>query len=366
MRELYEKNKLFFIILILLIIGFLVWYFSEIIIFVIVAGIVSVMGSPLVELLDRIHIGKLKFPHVLSVTLTLLLLIAVFFGFFSFFIPLIFQEANMISSIDSRKLAEHFQPQIDWLQSTLIRYGVIRPTDTVESLIRENFSKIADFGLFSNILGGLISFTGTFFFNLFSIVFLSFFFLYDTTMLPRFIYKVVSPKYHEQTRNVMQKSKKLLSRYFIGLFLQVLANIATYSVALAIIGVRGALVIGFFAGIIIIIPYLGGIIAVITGILLGVTGVISAGDYSQILPMAIKILVAMVVVQLIDNNIFQPYIQGKSVKAHPVEIFLVIIAAAGIGGIPAMIIAVPAYAFLRIVASEFFHQFRLIREMTEE
>ena len=148
MRELYEKNKLFFIILILLIIGFLVWYFSEIIIFVIVAGIVSVMGSPLVELLDRIHIGKLKFPHVLSVTLTLLLLIAVFFGFFSFFIPLIFQEANMISSIDSRKLAEHFQPQIDWLQSTLIRYGVIRPTDTVESLIRENFSKIADFGLF--------------------------------------------------------------------------------------------------------------------------------------------------------------------------------------------------------------------------
>jgi predicted PurR-regulated permease PerM len=164
----------------------------------------------------------------------------------------------------------------------------------------------------------------------------------------------------------MQKSKKLLSRYFIGLFLQVLANIATYSVALAIIGVKGALVIGFFAGIIIIIPYLGGIIAVITGILLGVTGVISAGDYSQILPMAIKILVAMVVVQLIDNNIFQPYIQGKSVKAHPVEIFLVIIAAAGIGGIPAMIIAVPAYAFLRIVASEFFHQFRLIREMTEE
>ncbi|HTX88106.1 MAG TPA: AI-2E family transporter [Bacteroidales bacterium] len=363
MKDLYQKYRLFFLIIFLLAIGFLVWYFFPILVLVLIAGVISIIGSPLVNLLDRIHIGKVKFPHVLSVTLTLLLIIAVIIALFSFFIPLVFAEAQLISSIDTQKLEQYYHPQIQWLQDNLIRYGIIQRSDTVESLFLDNFSRIVDFGLFSTILTRLISFTGSFFFHTFSIIFLSFFFLYDSKMLPRFILKLVNEKYREQTQNVMDKSKKLLTRYFTGLFFQVLANIATYAIALTIIGVKGALVIAFFAGIIIIIPYLGGVIAVITGILLGVTGVISAGDYAHVLPMAISILVAMLIVQVIDNNVFQPYIQGKSVRAHPVEIFLVVIAAASIGGIPAMIVAVPAYAFLRIVASEFLSQFRLIRDL---
>ncbi len=366
MRELYQKYKLFFIILFLLIFGFLVWYFFNIIILVVIAGIISIIGTPIVELLDRIHFKKIRFPHFLSVSLALIFILVILLGLFSFFIPLILREAQMISSIDGARFAQYYHSEILWIQETLIRYGVIRPTDTVESLFQENFSRIINFGLFSNILGKVISFTGTFFFEAFSILFLSFFFLYDTRLLPRFILMLINEKYHEQTRNVMQKSKKLLTRYFTGLFLQVLANIATYSIALTIIGVKGALVIAFFAGIIIIIPYLGGIIAIVTGILLGLTGVISTGDYAHILPMALKILIAMVLVQLIDNNIFQPFIQGKSVHAHPVEIFLVVIAAASIGGIPAMIVAVPLYAFLRIVASEFLSQFRLVQEMNRK
>jgi predicted PurR-regulated permease PerM len=222
---------------------------------------------------------------------------------------------------------------------------------------------LLDFNIFSNVLSTIISFTGSFFFNTFSILFLSFFFLYDNRMMPRLLFLLIPEKYEEQTRNVMIRSKKLLSRYFIGIIVQVLANILTYTLALLIIGVNGALVIAFFAGIIIIIPYLGGIIAVITGVLLGLTGLISTGNYDQIGIMAVKIIVAMLLVQLIDNNVFQPFIQGKSVKAHPVEIFLVVIAAASIGGIPAMIIAVPAYGFLKIVATEFLSNFRLVKVM---
>jgi predicted PurR-regulated permease PerM len=141
--------------------------------------------------------------------------------------------------------------------------------------------------------------------------------------------------------------------------------IVSYAIALSIIGARGALVIAFFGGIVNIIPYIGPFIAVGTGIILGVTGVISAGLYGSIGSMAIGILIAMVVVILIDNFVYGPMIQGRSIKAHPVEIFLVIIAAGSIGGIPAMIIAVPGYAFLRIIASEFFSQFRFIQKMKE-
>jgi len=163
----------------------------------------------------------------------------------------------------------------------------------------------------------------------------------------------------------MMRSKAVLSRYFIGLVINVLVMIASYAIALSIVGVRGALVIAFFAGIVNIIPYVGPLIAVGTGIILGVTGVISEGLYGATGNTILKVFLAMVVVILLDNILYGPMIQGRSLKVHPVEIFLVIIAAGSIGGIPAMIIAVPSYAFLRIVGEEFFSQFRIFKGADE-
>jgi predicted PurR-regulated permease PerM len=363
--EFYNKYRLFFIILVILVTGFLLWYFSNIVIFIIVAVVLSIIGSPLVELLDKIRIWKFKFPHVLSVIIVLLLMIILFFGLTSFFIPLIVKEADMISNIDGKALMDYYKYEIAWSQNFMLHYGIIPRGATLESSLKVMALKLLDFDFFSNILSKIIAFAGTFLFSLFSILFLTFFFLYDTKMMPRLILLIVPAKYEDQTRNVMIKSKQLLSRYFLGLIIQVFLNILTYSLALTIIGVKGALVIGFFAGIIIVIPYLGGIIAIITGVVLGITGMISIGDYAHIGSMAIKIIIAMFAVQLVDNNVFQPYIQGKAVRAHPVEIFLLIIAAASIGGIPAMIIAIPAYGFLKIVAVEFLSQFRLVKRMSD-
>jgi predicted PurR-regulated permease PerM len=365
MRELYEKHKLFFVILVVAIIGFLVWYFSQIVIFIIVAMVISIIGTPLVEKLDTIKIGRFNFPHTLSVTLTILLMVIVFFGLFAIFIPLVISEAQMISVIDGNKLAEYFKHEILWVEEQLFQLGIMPKESSVATSFKDMVLKVLDFGMFSNLLSAIISFTGNFFFNVGSILFLSFFFLHDSSMMPRLIILLFPEKYVNQIKRVMLKSRVLLSRYFIGLIIEVLINIALYSLGLFIVGVKGALVIGFLAGILVVIPYLGGLIAIIIGVLLGVTGVISAGEYAMILPMAIKVVIAMLLVQVLDNNIFQPFIQGKSVKAHPVEIFLVVIAAASFGGIPGIIVAVPAYGFLKIVAVEFLSQFKVIQKMSD-
>ena len=365
MRELYKKNKLFFLILIAGVLGFLVWYFANIFIFIIIAGVLSIIGSPLVEWFDRIKVGRFAFPHALSVTITLLLMLFVFFGLFSLFIPLVINEANLISNIDGRQFMAYYQADLSRLQHFLLEYGIMPRGATLESLAKQAILKIIDFGMFSNVLSSIISFTGTFFFNLFSIIFLSFFFLKDSNMLPRFMLLITPVKYEEQIKNVMYQSRILLSRYFIGLIIQIIANITTYSLALYLVGVQSPLVIGFFTGIIIIIPYLGGIISMLIAVILGVTGVISTGDYAMIMPMTLRILGAMFVVQTIDNNVFAPLIQGKSVKAHPVEIFLVVIAAASLGGIVGMVVAVPAYGFVKIVATEFLSNFRIVRHISE-
>jgi len=95
-----------------------------------------------------------------------------------------------------------------------------------------------------------------------------------------------------------------------------------------------------------------------------VTSMISIGHYGMIGHIALLILLVFLIVIVIDNVVYQPLIYGKSVKAHPIEIFLVIIAAGSVGGIIGMIIAVPTYTFLRIVAKEFLSQFKIVRSLT--
>jgi len=366
METLYQKHKLFFIILIICIIGFLAWYFSQIIICIIIAGVISIIGYPLVDFFDRIHFKKLGSLHVLNVFLTLVIILAVVLGLLSFFIPLVVKETSMVTSIDWQKLIDYYRPQIQWLQHTLVHYGIIKKNATFESLLKDNLAHFIDLSFFSNILSGVFSFAGTLTFYIFTILFLSFFFLLDVMMLPRVILMLVPLKYEDQTKNVMLKSKKVLSRYFTGMFIDLLVMIASYSISLSIVGVKGALVIAFVAGIVNIIPYIGPLIAVVTGIVLGVTGVVSDGYYGAIGSTMLGVLIAMSVVILLDNILYSPMIQGKSLKVHPVEIFLVIIAAGSTGGIPAMIIAVPSYAFIKIVGEEFFSQFRLFKQGKKE
>jgi predicted PurR-regulated permease PerM len=89
------------------------------------------------------------------------------------------------------------------------------------------------------------------------------------------------------------------------------------------------------------------------------------GFYDHVLVTAIIVVLVFSAANLIDNIILQPIIYSTSVKAHPVEIFLVIIMAGSLAGIPGMILAIPGYTVLRIVAREFLGKFRLVRKLTQ-
>lgn len=365
MKELYQRHKLFFIILIVATIGFLIWFFSDIVICVLIAAVISIIGYPLVELIDKIHLGRIRFPHFLSVLITLVVILALVIGLISFFIPLIVRETSLIASIDGQNLLDHFRPEIRWMEYHFAQLGLSKEGESLETLLREHISNLLDFSIFTGFIANTLSLAGRLFFHFFTVVFLSYFFLSDVKMLPSFVLLLVPEKSAEQVNNIMLKSKNLLSRYFIGLIINILVMIVSYAVALWVVGIKGALVIAFVAGLLNIIPYIGPVIGVVIGIILGVTSAVSQGLYDDILTIALKTFIAMETVIIIDNILYAPLIQGKSVKAHPIEIFLVIIAAGSIGGIPAMIVAVPGYAFLRIVAMEFLTQSKLVRKMAD-
>ena len=163
----------------------------------------------------------------------------------------------------------------------------------------------------------------------------------------------------------MDSIQKLLVRYFVGLLLEVLGVMALNTIGLTIVGLgfSNAVVIGLVTGVLNVIPYIGPMI----GVFLAVGVVLNLGldFYDQMLPLLIYMTIAMLLTQLIDNVVFQPFIYGSSVHAHPLEIFLVILMAGSMAGILGMILAIPSYTVLRVVLKEFFNKYKLVKKLTQ-
>lgn len=351
-------------ILVLLVIGFLIWKFYYIIIWILVAAVLSFVAQPLVELLDRIHIKKIRFPHTLSVLLSLTVILLFLIGIVSVFVPLIINQAETIAKIDVDSLTSGFRGSLQWIDEKLHEFGAIPEGQTMQDFLVIQAKSIVNFGNVGNFLGGFISAVGSMFIGIVSILFITFFFLKDENSFEEGLLLFIPLKHHDATRKVISESKHLLKRYFIGVFLEVLGVMSLIALGLSIFGFENVLLIGFFGGIMNIIPYIGPIIGSILGISLGITTTLALGSFEGLLLIILKLTGVFVVVQFIDNNILVPMIYSKSVKSHPLEIFLIIIIGGGLAGLPGMLFAVPVYTLLRVIAKEFLQQFRVVQKLT--
>ncbi|HOO98607.1 MAG TPA: AI-2E family transporter [Bacteroidales bacterium] len=353
-------------ILLILLVGYMLYRFNYILIWIIIAAMLSFIGQPVVHLLDRIRIRKLRMPRPLSALLALFVIVIVLAGLFAVFVPLIIKQAQNISSIDINLLNQNLQGPLLWLDKTLNSVGAIPEGITVEEFLLEKIKTVVNISSVGNAIGNLISAAGNIFIGLFSILFISFFFLKDDTLFQEGLLLFIPPKHHEATLKVVSESKSLLIRYYLGVLLEVLAVTTLITLGLKIFGIRNALLIGFFAGIMNIIPYIGPIIGGLIGISLGVISMLTTGAYGDLLPAVLKIAGTLIAVNMIDNNILVPVIYSRSVKSHPLEIFLVIIIGGGLAGLVGMLFAVPVYTLLRVIAKEFFNNFRVVRKLTDQ
>jgi len=352
-------------ILVLLIVGFMIWRFSYIIAWMLIAAVLSFIGQPLVRFFDRIHIRRLKLPHSISALFALIVIVLVFLGLIAVFVPLIVNQAETISRIDVGMLAQNLEGPLKWLDDKLHGFGAIPGGQTLQDFLIINAKSVVNLTSVGSLIGNFISVAGNIFIGLFSILFIAFFFLKDENMFEEILLLFIPVQHHVATRKVVDESKNLLIRYYIGVLLELFGVMSLIATGLWIFGVKNALLIGFFGGLMNIIPYLGPIIGSAIGLVLGITSTLATGSYNELLPVIIKLASVFVVVNFIDNNILVPVIYSKSVKSHPLEIFLVIIIGGGIAGLVGMLLAVPVYTLLRVIAKEFFQQFRIVKKLTE-
>ncbi len=343
----------------------LLWYFSDIVGYLLAATFIGYLGIPAVKYLDRARIKQFRLPHALSVIITLLLMITVFLGFIVLVVPLILKQADIITSINIDAVFSHFQKALTETRHFLVQYNITNANTTLSGLLYEQLSQIVDLAKFTNIFSAMIGTTGSFLMGVFIILFLTFYTMLEPNLLKSFILNLTPAKYEQDLSNVLSDSRKLLTRYTYGVFAEVAIMMTLEVIGLTLLGIPNALLIGFLGGLMNIIPYLGPVIGAATGIVLAILSQLGLGYYNNIGETILIVLGVFGIANLIDNFVLQPQIYSKSVKAHPVEVFLVIIVGGKLAGITGMILAIPSYTIIKVVARQFMNNRRIVKFLTQ-
>jgi predicted PurR-regulated permease PerM len=344
--------------------GLFVWFFFEIVVWILIALILSIMGRPMVNFLESIHIRKVRIPQNLAVFVSLFILILLFAGTIALLMPFLIHQTESITRLDYNLLSAALDKPIHFLEEQLTSLGVMTQDETLDILINAKLKILLQKLDLPTIAGSLVGIAGNLFIGIFSVLFMTFFFMKDEHLLSNAIKLALPEDYHDELDNILCSTRKLLSRYFIGICLEILTLTLLIGTGLYFLNIPKPFLIAFIAALLNIIPYLGVFIGSGIGMILAITSSISGNIQPDLMMIVLKIGGTVAACKLIDDILLQPMIYSSSVKAHPLEIFLVIMMAGSLAGIPGMIFAIPVYTFLRVVAKEFFKGSRLISNLT--
>lgn len=326
--------------------------------YIAIAAVISLIGRPIVLFLER----KLKFKNTIAVIVTMLLLLGVFAGLVGLFIPLIIKQGQNLSLLNINEL----QSNIENLYAEIINYFDLHQIDVEQSLKDSNLLSKIDFALIPNFLNSIISGLGSFSIGLFSVLFISFFFLKDSRLFESGIMTFIPDDKESRWKTSSTKIKDLLSRYFVGLIFQILILFIIYTIGLLIIGVENAVVIAFLCALLNLVPYVGPLIGVFLMLTLTMTSNLGESFNNVILPKTFWVFIVFIIGQLVDNFISQPKIFSAATKAHPLEIFLVILMAGILFGVLGLIIAIPAYTAIKVILKEFLSENKIVKKLTKD
>ncbi|MBR2608350.1 MAG: AI-2E family transporter [Bacteroidales bacterium] len=353
------------------IIGLICWYFSDILIYILLAVVVSLIAQPVMTLLRKISIKGHKAPDWLLAMITIATLILIFFAVITMIVPIVSGIIKGISLDSIETAARHISGPLSEL-NTHLRESFPKLGDDfrIEFAAIQELQKMFDPSVFSSVIGSAASFVTDFGIGIFSVVFISFFFIKDDGQFTTIVRALVPDKHEAESAKAIGDISYLLSRYFIGVMIEVLGVALLNFLGLLLIarlGFNAALGIAFLTGILNVMPYVGPLIGGVMGTVLGLVI-----KYSSAVPVGLDvsftaftlILIAIFsFTQLIDNILYQPVIYSTSIKAKPLEIFIVLLIAGHLAGPLGMIVAIPCYTAVRVVAFRFFRQYKPIRRL---
>lgn len=358
-------NRNFLLALGVLILLALAYYFSDIVTYILIAWVLSMLGTPLVLFFqNRIRIGRFRMGSSVAAMLTIVVFYTSFIGIMWLFVPTIVKQARNLADVDYYALGEKLREPFAKTDARMHQIGMLETGESLATKTQEILSRWFKPTLIGDFLESFIGVAGNLMVTIASVTFILFFFLKENDLFLDIVHALVPNERERNVQLAVNKSSEVLTKYFRGLLIQMVAFSAMITLALWILGNKNAMLIGSIGGVLNVIPYVGTILGIIFGVFITISSNLDA-DFAIMIPMLLKVATTFIVIHVIDSNLLGPLIMSKSVQAHPLEIFIVILAAAKIGGITGMLIGIPVYTVLRIIAREFFSEFKIVQRLTD-
>jgi len=349
----------------LLVVGAVVYFLGSILVYVVIAWILSLIGRPVTHfLLKKLRLNRLKSGTSLASIIVLVLFFVFFWLVLAFFSPMFIEQVKVLSNLNTNSITEALSVPLSQLDNWLLNMNIFQPGQSVVHEIEGDIKRLLAPAHIGQFFGSIVSLATSVIFGVFAVTFILFFFLKEDGLMLGFLQAVTPSKYDDNMTNAVEKLTVLLSRYFLGISAQIVTITTIVSIGLGLLGVENAFLIGIFAAFINVIPYLGPMLGAIFGMFIVISTGIDADFYTETVPKLWRVAIIFGVVQMIDNFLLQPYIFSKSVLAHPLEIFIVILIGGKLGGVFGMIVAIPLYSVLRVMAHVFLSEFEVVQRLT--
>ena len=344
--------------------------FGSVVVYVLLAGVVSLIAKPLKMMLAKIRIKGHRAPDWFLAILSILLILVIFCGIIAGLAPMVKEVISDVASVTGDTSPGAISSNLAELNAYLVKTFDLDPGFRIEVAILHQVKSLINVNIFGNVIGSVASALASFGIGLFSVVFIAFFFIRDEKLFSRIICALAPDRHEDEVAQSLSDVEHLLSRYFIGLIVEMscvglIDFLGLWAIARLELGT--AIGIGFMAGLLNIIPYVGPLLGGVLGTIIAMTirycGTGACGlDIGFWGFLAILVAIFMLA-QLVDNFILQPVIYSTSIQASPLEIFIVMLLAGTMGGILGMLTAIPAYTVVRVVAGRFFPQVKFIRRL---
>ena len=309
---------------------------------VVLGALLAYLFDPLVNRLEARGLGRtlatvVVFVGTLLVIATLLVL----------FFPAVAAQARAIQTGFDVERARTVVEDLEVLLEVRLAALGVEDLDLMSNVQQVVVTNVDDL---LNYVPGVLSLVT----QLVIIPFIMFFLLKDGRRIKKGFINLVPNRYFEFTLNVLHKTDVQLGNYLRGQLIASLVVALLSIVALWLLRVDYFVLIGLFAGLTNMIPYLGPIAGATVAALVSV---ITTGGFATVLP----IIIAFVVIQAIDNAGVQPLVLARNVNLHPLLILLTLIIAGKFFGVLGLLLAVPATAVLKVFVQETFANLRRYR-----
>ena len=293
------------------------------------AFFLSIMLLPVYRFLRR-----KKFPEVLAITLSILLLVIFIGGLVWFFSS---QISRLVSDFPTIKqnVNAHLNSLSAWISSKT-NYTSAKQVQ----LINEQSEKLMN-SAGGMLTGAAASVTSVFIFVALLPIYI-FLMLFYKNLLLRFVFLWFPADSHEKVEDVMKETEVIIKSYLTGLLIQITYVTVLLGGILFFIGIKHAILIGVIFAFLNLIPYIGALIGNIIGVLLTLTS-------SQEVWPIFAVLITIAFVQFLYNNILMPRIVGSKVKINALATIVGVLVAGALGGISGMFLSLPVIAVLKIV-----------------